>query len=54
MRAQHLTGTHCCLPCLQLCVQLCDTYKQQYIRLRDAVKLDNPEKVTHCTVCFDG
>lgn len=40
------------LPCplrlfvlLQLCVRLCEAYKQQYISLRDAMKLDNPEKV---------
>jgi hypothetical protein len=33
------------LCCLQLCVRLCEGYKQQYIALRDAAKLDNPDKV---------
>jgi hypothetical protein len=49
------------LCCAQLCVRLCEGYKQQYIALRDAAKLDNPDKVRRaspgqrgCLRCFSA
>lgn len=34
-----------CIAALQVCVQLCEAYKQRYVAERDAVKTENPEKV---------
>jgi hypothetical protein len=31
---------------LQVCVQLCEVYKQQYMVERDAVRVKSPEKVS--------
>jgi hypothetical protein len=31
---------------MQVCVQLCEAYKQQYMAERDAVRAKNPEKVS--------
>ena len=44
----------CGLVALQLCVRLCEAYKQQYISLRDAVKLDNPSKVRGCLLLLSS
>jgi hypothetical protein len=37
-------GVFCCR--LQLCVKLCETYKQQYMLERDALKAEMPERVS--------
>jgi hypothetical protein len=34
---------------MQVCVQLCEAYKQQYMAERDAVRAKNPEKVRYWT-----